>query len=79
MTNPDWDRSKKNYDIVFRVLIIGCAAMCIVSVFIKTQPARNIVMGIAAALLFSAMIQFIMYKIKPGAFKNKSSNPDEES
>jgi len=79
MINPDWDRTKKNYDTVFRVLIIGGAATCIISIFIKTQPARNIVMGIATALLFASMIQFIMYKIKPGGFKDKSKNPDEKS
>ncbi len=79
MINPDWDRTKKNYDVVFRLLIVGCAAMCVVSIFIQTQPAKNILMGIAAALLFGSMVQFIMYKIKPGGFKNKSSNPDEEN
>jgi hypothetical protein len=79
MINPDWDRTKKNYDVVFRLLILAGVIMVAISGYLKQQPAKNITFGFAAVFLIAGLIQLIMYKIRPGGFKDKSSNPDKES
>ncbi len=43
MINPDWDHSKKNYDVVFRLLIICMRdPMYDQRIFVKARPAKNI-------------------------------------
>jgi hypothetical protein len=77
--NTGMEPMKKNFDIVFRLLILAGVIMVAISGFLKVQPAKSITLGFAAVFLIAGLIQLILYKVNPRFFRNKSVNPDEES
>ena len=78
MINPDWDRSKKNFDPGFRLLILAGIIVVSISGFLKVQPAKNILLGIGFAFLSGGLVSLIIFKKRPGAFKDRSSDPGEK-
>jgi hypothetical protein len=75
---PGEDKQYRNYKIVSRLLGFGGVIILLFSRRMA-EPQKKILEYIAFAMIIGCVIQGILFYIKPGAFKNKSPNPDEES
>jgi len=63
--------------MVTRLLGLGGVVLCLISMTLGKGPERNILLYIALAMGIALLIQIILYKSKPGSFKDKSANPDQ--
>lgn len=62
---------KANYKILLRILMLACTLLSSLSLYIKAEPARSILIGVTLALLVAIIVQLILYKVKPALFKDK--------
>jgi hypothetical protein len=75
---PKGDSRSKNYLLITRLLAMGGLGLIFFSRK-QAEPGKSIYGYIGLTMTFAILIVTILYYIKPGAFKNKSQNPDELS
>jgi hypothetical protein len=68
---------EQNYTQVRRYLIAASVGLSAASILVKGQPWKGICLGLAATFLIGALTVIVVYKMKPGTYRDKSPNPDE--
>jgi uncharacterized Tic20 family protein len=67
---------KKNYQILIRCLAVVGFLLVIISMVVKREPEKSILRFVGLVMSLSLLIQAMLFKTKPGVFKDKPGNPD---
>jgi hypothetical protein len=66
----------KNIRLVIAVECIAAIIFLIISFLIKEKDARDLVRGIATGVALGISIQFIIFRIKPGLYRDRKQAED---
>jgi len=68
--------SRDNVRLVLRLLVIGCLFASVGGVVAEAKSTKGVLIGLAVAFLLGGIITLIIYRWKPGAFKDRPDKPD---
>jgi hypothetical protein len=72
------DNRRRNFLTVLRLLAVAGFILIIISKY-RFGSEREVLRTVGITLLIGFVIARVFFAVKPGAFSDKSSNPDEES
>jgi uncharacterized membrane protein len=67
---------KKNLRTAVILFLIAGMAMAVCGLLMKEERVKQMFLILATAFLLSGVVQFMVYRRKPGAFKDRPVNPD---
>ena len=71
--------NRTNYRILLWVLILGSLVLDLIRVRMAPGAPREVVRYVGIAMLVAAVVQMVIVRAKPNAFKDKSVPPDQET
>jgi uncharacterized membrane protein YkvI len=69
---------KGNYTILSRLLAIIGVVLLVIGKRMNSRPEKDILQYVGLALIIAVFIQFVLFSVKPGLFKDKSKHPDQD-
>jgi len=66
---------RRNHKIVLLLLIAGVVILLLAGAAVKPGTGRTVLMYLVIAMGLGAVIEGLMFAMKPGWFREKSKNP----
>jgi hypothetical protein len=71
------DNRRRNFLTVVRLIAVAAFILLIISRY-RFGPEREVLRTVGITLLIGFVIARVWFSMKPGAFRDRSANPDEE-